>query len=125
MQCIPYDEKFKDPLWYARIEKDGFKGIVEDVERGKESREILYLVRYSDGVEEHLTGSQVIEFVGLARLAASNTEPDHVSKKKPAGIYRGKAKAMPAMQKSIAKNVAKANGKATPKRAVFKKPAWR
>ena len=51
--------KFKHPYWHAKIRKNSFAGFVEDIEQGKETKELLFRVRYEDGDLEHLSLTMV------------------------------------------------------------------
>ena len=61
---MSHAEKAADPLFNVAVRKDSdgstFYAVVENIEIVKESRERLYLIRYSDGDVEHLTASQVV-----------------------------------------------------------------
>ena len=148
MKGIPYGAKMSDPLMHTKIEKDGCKGVVEEVNQIENTKENVYRVLESDGGLDFFTAHQVREFMERAQPtkseAKAKAKPDVVKAveqgnvgededtedvrgvalpkmKKPAVASKGKAK--PAAQKSIAKNAAKTNCKAAPKRGVLKKPA--
>jgi len=60
-------EKAADPLFNVAVRKDSdgttFYAVVDNIQVVKESRERLYLIRYSDGDVEHLTASQVVRYM--------------------------------------------------------------
>ena len=49
---------------HAVVIKKGFKGRVQDVERGVTSGERLYYVDYEDGDNEHFTDAEVRQYQG-------------------------------------------------------------
>jgi len=64
LEELSSDAKAADRFLHARIEMDIHgqlvKGLVEDVEIGKHTRDRLYRVRYDDGDVEHLTAEKVM-----------------------------------------------------------------
>lgn len=62
---LPKEDKLSDKLLNASICRtvDGevFEGIVDDIEIGKQTKERLYRIRYSDGDLEHLVREEVLE----------------------------------------------------------------
>merc|ERR1719330_2178185 len=62
LEDVPEAEKAKDPLRNAVVIKNGFKGRVEEIERGSISKDNLYRVRYDDGDLEHFTGQEVVQY---------------------------------------------------------------
>eukprot|EP00421_Protoceratium_reticulatum_P064010 CAMPEP_0168409666 /NCGR_PEP_ID=MMETSP0228-20121227/27301_1 /TAXON_ID=133427 /ORGANISM="Protoceratium reticulatum, Strain CCCM 535 (=CCMP 1889)" /LENGTH=187 /DNA_ID=CAMNT_0008423385 /DNA_START=56 /DNA_END=616 /DNA_ORIENTATION=+ len=77
LEELPELEKQADPLRHARIKRtvDGteFEGEVEDIERGRITREWLYRIKYADGDLEHLTAAQVREMQITRRV---QTQPE-------------------------------------------------
>eukprot|EP00973_Karenia_brevis_P045305 6275949-Karenia_brevis.AAC.1 len=67
LESISNNEKFYDCLLGVRIRRilgvSTFFGHVEDISVGSTSRELLYLVRYSDGDVEHMNTEQVEEML--------------------------------------------------------------
>jgi hypothetical protein len=65
LEDMPQEEKERDPLHKAMIRREvggqTFTGIVEDIEIGKFTREVLYRIRYTDGDIEHFTRAQLAE----------------------------------------------------------------
>ena len=63
MEDLPMEEKGKDPLLYATVKVciggEEHIGYVEDIEVGRITRERLYLVKYADGDEQHMTEQEV------------------------------------------------------------------
>ena len=64
---MSHAEKAADPLFNVAVRKDSdgttFYAVVDNIQVVKESRERLYLIRYSDGDVEHLTASQVVRYI--------------------------------------------------------------
>ena len=64
---MSHAEKAADPLFNVAVRKDSdgttFYAVVDNIQVVKESRERLYLIRYSDGDVEHLTASQVVRYM--------------------------------------------------------------
>ena len=50
------------------VTKNGLRGVLEDIERGTISKELLYRVRYEDMDLEHFTREQIQQFapIGLS-----------------------------------------------------------
>ena len=63
LEELPLESKNRDPWYKVKIQKEGFNGVIYDIERGRTTKEILYLIRYEDGDQEHLTADQVQEFL--------------------------------------------------------------
>lgn len=63
IEDLPLDWKEQDPYFHANITNGEFPGFVEDIEQGKESKELLYRVRYDDGDLEHLSKEQILAVV--------------------------------------------------------------
>merc|ERR1719277_397507 len=55
-------KKMADPLMGMKVKKNGFRGEVEEIERGSISKERLYRVRYEDNDLEHFTREQVLQY---------------------------------------------------------------
>merc|ERR1712087_757211 len=76
----------------AKIFKDGFNGMVEDIEQGKITKEKLYRIKYDDGDLEHFTAAQVSEYridgpaqsKGKAKAKTNAPEQNNSVMKKPA-----------------------------------------
>ena len=62
---LPLASKNRDPWYQAKIQKEGFNGVDYDIERGRTTNDIVYLIRYEDEDQEHLTADQVQEFLEL------------------------------------------------------------
>merc|ERR1712241_1164619 len=77
LEDVPAGDKEADPLRHARIKRiiDGteFIGEVEEIERGRISKERLYRIKYPDGDLEHMTEQQVKEIQLIE-------EPEEVAK---------------------------------------------
>ena len=52
-------EKVKNPLRFAAVIKNDFRGRIVDIERGVASGVYLYRVRYEDGDYEHFTEQEI------------------------------------------------------------------
>ena len=59
IEAISREERDADPLFRVKVEKDGFMGVVEEIEQGSVSKERLYRVRYADTDLEHFSAAQV------------------------------------------------------------------
>merc|ERR1712032_278253 len=86
---VPDEQKKADPFFNAKIRREVngvfFDGEVEDIEIGRNSRELLYRVKYSDGDLEHFTADMCKQF----RLGGNKAG----SKEKAEPKAKGKAKA--------------------------------
>merc|ERR1719464_1063724 len=77
LEDLPEAEKQVDPLRDAIIRRtlDGkeFSGRVEDIERGKITKDRLYRIKYEDGDLEHLMADQVKKMMVSKAEAKSTT----------------------------------------------------
>jgi len=78
LEVMPTAEKERDPFFRARIRRtiDGteFAGVIDEIDIGRTSGDILYLVHYEDGDVEHLTRDQVLECQDTTAVAPAALE---------------------------------------------------
>ena len=63
LDALSVEEMVTDPLFHAKVAKDGFYGHVDCIEVGLVSKDKLYRVQYEDGDLEHFTSYEVRKFL--------------------------------------------------------------
>ena len=59
IEDLPREQRDADPLFRVKVEKDGFMGVVEEIEQGSANKERFYGVRNADSDLEHFSAAQV------------------------------------------------------------------